>query len=400
MHTKRLFSTVIFAFALFRGASAYGKDTVILRFNFTNGTNPVNSLIADSQGNLYGTALGGNTFCYNGCGVVYELSPIAGGKWKETVLYEFDGSAGSGGPGPMIFGQDGNLYGTISYESVFQLSNVNGTWKEKIIYTFNSQTQGGYFGSQLAFDDKGNLYGALRGGGPDNGGAIFKLTLQSNGNWKAAILHSFGAEGDGNEPAGGVVLDDKGNIFGTTSSGGSAGTGTVFELSPSENGEWSETILYNFTGEPDISYPSTPLTIGPGGGLFGTTYKTAFEMSQNNDSWSLATIYFFGKTPTDVSGPSGLIFDASGNAFGVTTYGGEGCNVPGCGILFQLVPQSNGHWKETILHQFESAGDGSEVNFSSVASKLLLDNATGRLYGATPFGGDVNGDGTAFFVTP
>lgn len=397
MHAKRIFSTVMLVFAILVGASGHAKDNVILRFNFTDGANPVSALISDGKGNLYGTASGGNTACYGGCGVIYELSPAGSGKWKETMLYAFLGSGGSP-PGALIMGKDGDLYGTISFTNIFQLRNSNGQVKEKVIYDFDGEQQGSSFGSELVFDDKGNLYGSLWSGGPQSGGSVFELTPQANGIWNATILHSFGASGDGNGPAGGVVLDGKGNVFGTTIAGGAFGYGTVFELSPNPNGNWSESILYSFSGKADGGYPYPPLTIGPNGNLFGTTDTTAFELIPNNNSWILATIYSFGKTPVDGSTPSGLSFDAAGDAYGVTSFGGDQCNTPGCGIVFELAHQSDGNWKETILHQFESAGDGSEVNFSGANPKILIDDSAGRIYGATPFGGDINGDGTVFFV--
>ncbi len=395
---KTLDTLLIVALMMFIGIETFAKDNVILRFNFTNGANPHSALISDGQGNLYGTAMGGNKACYSGCGIVYELSPTSGGKWKETILNEFEQFNG-GRPGALIFGTDGNLYGTLYYQSIFQLTNVNGHPKNKIIYTFTGQ-QGYSFGSQLAFDAKGNLYGSLQEDGPEYGGAVFELSPQADGTWNATILHSFGASGDGNGPAGGVVFDSKGNLYGTTAYGGSFGYGTVFELSPNANGSWSESILYNFSGGGD-GYPSTPLTFGPDGNLFGTTDQTAFELSQTNGAWNLTTLYIFGNQDAhgnNSSSPSGLIFDPSGNAYGVTSFGGNQCNTPGCGVVFKLAPESGGRWKEVLLHQFESAGDGSEANFNGPAPTLLLDNSTGRLYGATIYGGDMDGDGTVFFV--
>ncbi len=391
---------ILAAALLFIGVETQAKDNVILRFDFTNGANPTSALISDGQGNLYGTAKGGNKACYSGCGIVYELSPTAGGKWKETVLVEFLQFNEGFGPGSLIFGKDGTLYGTLGYADIYQLTNSNGQVKKKILYGFNQQQQGSTFGSQLVFDEKGNLYGSLQGGGPLNGGSVFELSPQADGTWNATILHSFGASGDGNGPVGGVVFDGKGNLYGTTAYGGSSGYGTVFELSPNANGSWSESILYNFSGGGD-GYPSTPLTFGPDGNLFGTTDQTAFELSQKNGAWNLTTLYIFGNQDAhgnNSSSPSGLVFDASGNAYGVTSFGGNQCNTPGCGVVFKLAPESGGRWKEVLLHQFESAGDGSEVNFSGPAPTLLLDNSTGRLYGATIYGGDMDGDGTVFFV--
>jgi uncharacterized repeat protein (TIGR03803 family) len=140
-------------------------------------------------------------------------------------------------------------------------------------------------------------------------------------------------------------MDGNGNLFGTAGAGGTVGYGVVFELSPS-NGQWNETVLYNFGPFPDGS------------------------------------------------GASGLVFDAAGNLYGSTIGGGSGCNYPGCGTVFRLTPQSGGTWKETILANFESAGDGSEPG----AAVIL--GPGGRIYGMTEYGGGRYGRGTVFEIQP
>jgi len=245
-----------------------GKETVLHRFcaqsasNCTDGWFPVSGLVSDQKGNLYGTTIyggnynNGNGFCYYGCGVVFKLSP----KGKETVLYNFCAQSRDGictdGANPLaglIFDQKGNLYGT-TYDGgacnnhyywgcgvVFKLTPEG---KETVLYRFCAQTActdgaGPY--ARLVFDQKGNLYGTTSSGGAYGYGVIFKLTPKC----KEIGLYSFCADGqdhctDGAYPDQGVVFDQKGNLYGTTVGGGAyndcsesvGGCGVVFKLTP------------------------------------------------------------------------------------------------------------------------------------------------------------------------
>jgi uncharacterized repeat protein (TIGR03803 family) len=396
----------------------HAKENVLLRFNFTNGSEPQNALITDGQGNLYGTALGGNN-CPNstyGCGIVYELSPGSGGEVTEKILYAFTGNADGSAPSGLAFGKDGNLYGTIfsspdGVGGVFQLKRGrNGKWTETIIYSFNSRI-GYYPGNQLAFDASGNLYDCLLYGGSADDGLVFELSPHANGTWTVSTIYSFvGGPNDGSRPFGGVVVDSKGNVYGTTENGGRFNNdGTVYELSPSGNGTWTETILYNFTGRNDGGYPLSPLTMDGSGNLYGTTTfggangggGTAFELSLTNNAWIETTLYSFNSGAADGFQASGLALDGKGNIYGTTLSGGNGCNLPGCGIVFRLTPQSGQPWKETILHEFQSAGDGSEADRQILSAPApFLDKTSGKLYGVTPYGGGMFGYGTVFEIEP
>ncbi len=184
---------------------------------------------------------------------------------------------------------------------------------ETILHTFTNGTDGGNPYYQLAFDSKGNLYGAAQSGGTDGGGVVFELTPNSDGMWTQTILYNFTGfygTGDGAFPTGGVTFDGKGNLYGVTSFGGTYSQGIVYELSPGSNGTWTETILYSFTGGVD------------GSGLF---------LAQ------------------------GLALDSSGNLYGTTINGGTN----GYGVVFEISPGSNGTWTETVLHSFTGGDDGS-----------------------------------------
>jgi uncharacterized repeat protein (TIGR03803 family) len=398
------------AFAMFLNAAEAkdsGKETTIFRFNLTDGNQPLSGLVADSQGNLYGTASGGgNNSCLpRGCGVVFQLSPGPNNSWTQKVIYTFKGgTADTDIPvTDLIFDAKGNLFGATGPDlagnlgAVFELTpGAGGAWTEKVISRF---TQQAYFpGSHLTFDGQGNLYGIVRETLNLNGG-VFELSPQADGTWKEALIYIFkSTPNDGHRPYGGVVFDNKGDLFGTTQDGGSSSRGTVYELRPQAGGNWAESIIYNFKEQGDGAYPITPLTIDAAGNLFGTTFSggtnffsVVFELREIGGQWHESVLYTF-----DAYGysPSAVVFDAAGNLYGTTVNGGGGCNYPGCGIVFELTPRA-GAWKETTLHEFESSGDGSE----SVAG-VWIDNATGRIYGTTQYGGGRYGNGTVFEVQP
>jgi uncharacterized repeat protein (TIGR03803 family) len=226
-----------------------------------DGANPGAGLIIDAAGNLYGTTENGGSsgVCLNsggqkiGCGTAFELQPVSGGGWKETVLYSFGGPNGDGAVpvAPLIFDADGNLYGTTLTGGpkskdcpsgtnpagcgiVFELfPNIGGGWTETILHEFtNDGTDGGGPEAGLIFDKLGNLYGTASYGGANKYGTVYELSPSSGGGWTETILQSFGAGTDGETPEGGLILDSAGNLYGTTYAGGTASQGTIFEITP------------------------------------------------------------------------------------------------------------------------------------------------------------------------
>jgi len=201
----------------------------------TDGYYPFGRLIIDAGGNLYGTTYEGGIY---GVGTVFELTN-AGSGWTESVLYNFTG--GDNGFGPLagvIFDPKGNLYGTTPFGgaddvgTVFQLIPSHGYWNYHVLYSFTGGDDGGfpYYGS-LAMDDAGNLYGTTKYGGRLQYGTVFQL-VQEHGKWKETVVHSFNGGHDGMNPLYGVVLDQAGNLYGTTPAGGADGWGVVFECIP------------------------------------------------------------------------------------------------------------------------------------------------------------------------
>jgi hypothetical protein len=176
---------------------------------------------------------------------VFKLTNNSG-VWSETVLHRFNGTDGSSPDAPLFMDASGNLYGTATnggmagFGTAFETSLVSGTWHTRVLYNFtNVGGDGAYPQSALIMDSAGNLYGTTESGGgstncsveTDNGcGTAFKLT-RSGSHWKESILHDFKAEGDGGFP-GALTLDASGNLYSDGFVGGRFNVGAVFELSP------------------------------------------------------------------------------------------------------------------------------------------------------------------------
>ncbi len=263
-------------------------------------------VILDGAGNLYGSTLLGGTVNYNG-GTVYKIrlqpSPV------ETVLHSFglglnlrdgdnpDGTLLLDGRGE-LFGvtEDGGMYrqGTI-----FELVHVGNRWGELPLYSFqgSNHNDGSLPQAGLIADAQGNLYGSTVSGGPAVGictqgcGTVFKFVRQRDGTWAETVLYAFRADLDGNAPSGLLTMDSSGNLYGTTSEGGYRagylGYGTVFKLTPGANGQWTETILYRFSGGLDGGYPLAGVILDSNGNIYGTTQQggtnnagTVFEIIQ------------------------------------------------------------------------------------------------------------------------
>src|SRR5579863_2858348 len=355
-------------------ASAEWKEKVLYSFQGgTDGAYPAGGVVFDKQGNLYGaTQQGGADNCspMAACGTVYQLSPPGqkGGAWTEAILHVFKGKAFNDGEFPaggVITDASGNIYGTTSYGgtgdcvllgikggcgTVYEFSpprTEGGAWTYAILYSFKGGNDGYLPNGDLVFDSTGSLYGSTAFGGGkgttcDPGyyqycGTVFKLSppKTKGGKWTEEVLHSFAGGSDGGNPNGGLVLDGKGAIYGTTYIGGneggacgSEGCGTIFQLKrPNEKGgAWTETVLHRFSTSGDGGGPAAGVAFGRNEGLY------------------------------------------------CTTVGGGVGNSP-WGTVVQLVIDSNGKWKERLLHSFKDGDDGSEPR-----SGVVFD-AKGNIYG-------------------
>jgi len=208
-----------------------------------DGSGPFAAPILDAVGNLYGTTEHGGSSknCGAGCGTVYQLRPLTSGKWKETILHSF-GSSGDGafpGVGALTMDSSGNLYGTTDiggpngYGTVFKLtSGSNGRWQETILHSFTQGRDGDHVSAGVVRDKAGTLYGTTIGGGTQCGcGVVYKLAPNTNGKWTYTVLHRFTGS-NGAQPDANLILDDKGNLYGTTATGGAGGAGVAFEVTP------------------------------------------------------------------------------------------------------------------------------------------------------------------------
>jgi len=352
-------------------AFAAGKEKVLYTFcsasNCTDGVSPFGPLVFDRNGNLYGTTEAGGT---NGTGTVFKLKPGSKGTWTETVLYSFQND-----------GQDG-------------FSPYAG----------------------VTFDEKGNLYGTTFFGGSSEEcgigvgcGIVFKLTPGSHGTWTETVLYRFQNNGqDGVGPYAGLIIDKKGNLYGTTIFGGPArsgchiGCGTVFELTPGSNGTWTETVLHSFNYW-DGAYPWAGLIFDAAGDLYGTTNTgnrpgNVFRLKSDADGkWTEKVLHaFHGGKGDDGAGPvTPVIFDAAGNLYG-TAFNSNG---PIGGTVFEL---KQGTWTEEVLFSFPTNGqDGSDPQGGLVFDKkgnLYSTTETGGTYGSSCDGGcgtvfELNHDG-------
>lgn len=265
----------------------------------------------------------------------------------------------------------------------------------KTLYEF----KGGVDGRPQAgviFDQAGNLYGTTTWGGTDECGSVYELTPSSEGSWTKTVLLNFTCA-NGDFPAANLTFDQAGNLYGTTIVGGANGGGTVFELEPNGNGTWTYAALYSFTGGQDGYEPFfTTLIFDQAGNLYGTTYGggnshdgVVFEMTPNsNGSWAETVLHTFSGEDGSES-RSGLVFDNAGNLYGTTQSGGSS----GQGTVFELARNPDGSWTESVLHSFTGGKDGAQPY-----GGLIFDPA-GNLYGTT-FQGGAHGWGTVYELIP
>jgi hypothetical protein len=329
MTYKRSISPIhvcVLALVLSLALPAFAEWNEKVLYSFQGGTNdgagPVGGVVFDKQGNLYGVLqFYGPGSCApigNECGAVFQLAPPLkqGDSWTETLIYKFGGKESNDGESPnggLIIDGQGNLYGVTAYGgtgdcillgvkagcgTVYEISlpkQKGEAWKETILYSFPTTKQGYVPNGNVVFDGVGNLYGATLYGGTKGTtcdgyyggqcGTVFELSppKTKGGKWTEKVLHNFAGvaqgkqHGDGATPNGGLVLDRKGDIYGTTQIGGyncphhsSEGCGTAFELRE-KSGTWTEETLYRFKGVPDGAFPSAGITLEENGALYGTT---------------------------------------------------------------------------------------------------------------------------------
>lgn len=403
-------------------------ETVLYSFLGSSGANdgytPTGGPVMDSAGNLYGlTAAGGSGA--PALGTLFKLDSSA----HETILHSFQQVGNDGfNPGSgLVIDSRGTLYGTtanggtgaacVGCGTIFK---VDSSGNETILYNFTGQNGDGASPNGIISDGSGNFYGVTVLGGSATCwcGTVFKLDSAGN----ETVLYSFtGQNGDGAFPGGGfgnpLILDNSGNLYGFTRSGGNSGCsnnngcGTVFKVDPAGH----ETVLHTFTG-PDGNDPIS-LIMDSAGNLYGTAQGggtsnncaqigcgTVFKISSAGNTTTLHN--FAGAQNSDGAGPLALVMDNSGNLYGVTGSGGPSgtcttigsAQITGCGTFFKL--DTAGH--EIILYNFKGlAGSASGDGFGP--GTLIRDNA-GNFYGITISGGMIcpggnSGCGSVFKIT-
>jgi uncharacterized repeat protein (TIGR03803 family) len=365
----------------------------------TDGAYPYAGLIRDSSGNLYGSSLGAEAGGLEGS--VFKVGPSGG----FTLLHSFTGRAGTPArPGAIVRDSDGNLYGPTtgwgkSLPTIFKLTK-SGVFS--VLYTFTGG-KGAAGGSDplgpLTLDEAGNLYGATASGGSSTCGGgsgcgvVFKL--DTNGN--ETVLRTFLDGPRGTYPNGGLIRDEAGNLYGTTQAGGDNEHGVVFKLDPTGK----ETVLYSFKGEPDGSQPNGGLIRDGAGNFYGTTVWGGQGKCEGMscgvvfklDVNGTETVLHSFTGGTDGGNPvAGLVMDTAGNLYGTTSVGGApGCEDYACGVVFKLHPSG----EETVLYTFDYRNPTPGV---SPEAGVILDSV-GDVYGTTE-GGGVNNFGVVFKITP
>ena len=394
-------ATAVFALSLATVTAA--TTNVIYSFEEAEGEYADTDLETDSAGNIYGTTVLGGDF---GSGTVFQLSHT-GNVWVHTVLYSFTGEADGGEPYKGItLDREGNLYGTAvtggsgSCEGgcgvAYKLTNSGGTWTQTVIHAFTGGDDGSGPGARVTVDQAGNVYGMAPTGGAYGLGTIYKIHQEQNGTWNLRVIHAFTGGADGATGSAGRMILRHGHLYGAATAGGRYGSGVVFELTPTQVGEWDFRTIYLFRGQPDGSFPYGALLFDASGNIYGTTYYggannigAAYALTPRaNGEWREKVLYSF-QGGTDGNSPiSNLVFDTAGNLYGTTSEGGLGL-----GTIFELSPVGGGHWMETVVHRFQGPPDGA---FSY--NGMVVDSF-GNFYGATVHGG-INDDGSIYQFTP
>ncbi len=329
-------------YQLKRAGSSYIHNQLHAFAGGNDGQQPWGGVIFGPDGALYGTTTAGG---FEGAGTVFSLRPPVTicrtvlCPWTESVLYGVGQFGGLAPPyGQVAFDSAGNIYGTTAfggigeYGDVYELSRTGNGWTGTEIYSFGDP-DAQYPAHNVMLDSEGNLYGTTDGGGLDSEGAVFQLVRAGSG-WSENILANFGASGAGGYGATGLIMDAAGNLYGGTL-GAENTAASVFELSRSGSG-WQFTVLHSFTSG---SACWGNLVLDNSGNLYGTTYSLGthgmgniFKLSPSGGGWTYTDLYDFSNNG-DGENPTGdLTMDANGNIYGTNL--GEN----GHGVVWRLTP--------------------------------------------------------------
>jgi uncharacterized repeat protein (TIGR03803 family) len=267
---------------------------------------------------------------------------------------------------------------------------------EKVLYSFQGGNDATNPSTGLIADSAGNLFGTTTDGGtgPCSGGCgtVFELQPSQGGHWTETVIYSFQGGADGVAPFAGLVFDQVGNLYGTTLTGGASHDGTVFKLTPS-GGTWTETTLHTFTDK-DGAYPVASLIFDQAGNLYGTTVfggrshgGTVFQLTLSGGVWTETVLHSFTGRKDGIDPEAALILDQNGALYG-TTMGGN---------IFKLTRPAPGHTKWTFRSLYTFNGG---PNRGPLSAGTLLAGNNGVLYGTQKFGGSPANAGAVFQLTP
>jgi uncharacterized repeat protein (TIGR03803 family) len=392
-----------------------------------DGAAPGAPVLVGKTGALFGTTVNGGLFdgSIDGYGTVFELTPPAGAgaPWQESVLYRFTGGSDGGFAAGLTPGPSGSLYGvthnggTAGAGVVYKLSpSAGGAWQQTVLHEFGTGagTDGAIPYGSVIVGAGGALFGTTLVGGKYNNGTIFMLTQAAGGAWSETRLYDFTGHADGGRPQAALLADSAGALYGTASMGGgpgcNGGCGTVFKLTPpaSTGAAWTQSVLHTFTGL-DGALPTNPLIADADGAFYSTTnaggvaaagpgFGTVFKLSPPavpGGDWTLATLYTFtgGALDGDNAG-GGVIFGPGGALFG-TSHAAQD-QAESFGDIYKLTPSTPGAaWTFSLVSRF--SGPAAAEGNATWAN--LTAGPGGALLGVTVAGG-THADGTVFEITP
>jgi uncharacterized repeat protein (TIGR03803 family) len=409
--TLRRLCAVLFLTLLATSYKATAQNFKLLHsFDCTTGAcEPYGGIVFDTSGNLYGTTPGGG----DADAAIFKLT-ASGGRWTYTLLHTLTLGEGSAIAATLAVDQAGHLYGTsinggtYDFGTVFELSPGKAAPGQRTITVAHSFDpfvgDGAGPWDKVILDEAGNLYGTTRDGGPEGaaGGVVFELTPDSHGDWTEGILYNFPANSDGCCSYSEVLFDKAGNLYGTGSGDGGPPCfcGVVFRLQPTSTG-WKETVLHRFHGS-NGEHPMGGLVLDAEGNLYGTTAEggkngsgTVFKLAPAASGPWKETILYDFPQFKNGGGPASTLIFDKGGNLYGTAVGGIGPCPSGCGVVFKLAPASNGKWQYSVLHRFTDATNDGAEVFSGV----VFDKTGKHLYGTTAFGGTYN-QGVVYEVTP
>jgi uncharacterized repeat protein (TIGR03803 family) len=364
--------------------------STLVTFNGGNGRDSQAPLVADAAGDLFGTTVWGGASDF---GTVFELVKTASG-YSQTTLWSFSGTDGKAPSGGLIADAAGDLFGTTQLGgasndgTVFELVKTAGGYTQTTLWSF-SGADGQSPVAGLVADAAGDLFGTTFTGGSSGVGTVFELVKTAGGYTPTTLLNFDGDNGW--SPYGALTIDAAGDLFGTTDNGGASNDGNVFELVKTAGG-YTPTTLLSFDGDNGRN-PVGGLLADGAGDLFGTTTQggsldegTVFELVKTAGGYTPTTLANFQRS-VDGTPVGGLIADAAGDLFGIT---GQGSASNG-GTVFELVKTAGGYTL-TTLQNFTGP------NGKNPAGGVIAD-AGGDLFGTTSQGGGSFNDGTAFEIT-